>query len=478
MASINLPPSSYQPHGWTDPTTGALLSEPIGQVKAHRSGARFLALVAGTRGGKTKAAAVEFAVRVWRDLKAGKGRVPAGRGKDRRPRLHYWIVSPTAALLSEPKRYLYETIPAGWIEHPFDTQGRMWLRGDILIEAKTAEKPQNLVSVGLNGMWIDEAARVKSEAWQGNLRGRLSDFRGWCLFSSTPLGRNWLYTDIVKRAAGPERDPEFEAVAWTTADNPHIARSEIESARRALSPRYFKREYEASFDAFLGSVYDEWNEALHVIDKAPEASAFRQIVLAQDFGWTKPGCLLAIGDLGGRYVVLDEVYEAHKIFCDDRQEQAAGPMDVNRPRPTWVGEAKRLSRKWSLHQQSAQLKGDPAEPDKIFDLIRNGIPASGADNDVLYGIRQVATALHPVDGRPALVVMRHCKNLIREIREYVYGDGKNGDLSELPVDGQSDHALDALRYGMVELMRYGKLSIGGSEPKRGWAGQRPSRVIG
>jgi len=462
---VEVPPPAYQPHGWRDPDTGQLLEAPIAQVRAHASGARFLAMAAGTRGGKTKCAAAEFARRVWFDFQAGKGRTPMGWGKDRRPRLHYWVVSPTAALSAEPKRYLYESIPPELIEQPFDSENRMWLKGDILIETKTAEKPQNLVSVGLNGLWLDEAARIKADAWQGNLRGRVTDFRGWVLFSSTPLGRNWFYHDIVKRGVdGDDRDPEIDTVTWTTADNPWIDRAEIESARRTMPARYFAREFLASFDAFSGTIYEEFDEKVHVVDRLPSPRDFRRVLLAMDFGWTAPQVMLVIGDLGGRFVVIEELYQAGKTHFDNRQEELAGAIVVDVPRPTWVGEAKRMIAKWCGHQRSSQVVCDPAEPDRINDLVRSGVYAVPADNDITFGIRCVSTAMHPVQGRPSLVIARGCTNLLREIRNYVWATGRDGEPTEMPAKDQSDHALDALRYGVVELMRYQALSTGDEPP--------------
>ena len=153
----------------------------------HASGARFCAMAAGTRGGKSISAGAEFSRRIFIDEANGNGRKAAGAGKDRRARLHYWVVSPTVALLKEPKRYLMEMLSSDLFERPkapINSEGQLWLKGDILIEFKSADNPLGLVSVGLDGLWIDEAARVKQEAWVGNLRGRLTDHHGWCLFSS------------------------------------------------------------------------------------------------------------------------------------------------------------------------------------------------------------------------------------------------------------------------------------------------------
>jgi hypothetical protein len=429
---VSVPPVGYKPHP--------------SQVKLHSAGTRFVSCSAGARGGKTKSAAVEFARRIMQDLQSGKGREPVGYGKRRRPRLHYWIISPTSALLREPIRYMYESLPKQLIVNPFDSNNAMWLINDVLIECKSADNPLALVSVGLNGMWIDEAARLKPEAWRGNLRPRLSDFEGWAIFSSTPLGRNWFYDEIVKRGLDgeKERDVDFANIAWTTADNPHISRTEIEAARRQLPPRYFAREYEASFDAFNGNIYEEWDEKIHVFDEPPPPERFRRCFMGVDFGWNSPGCAVVIGDMGNsRWAIVEELYRSNMIFNDGR-------LTSN----TWVSEIRRMRDKWNARRVFC----DPAEPDKIHDLVRNGINAEPADNEVIYGIRQMATALHPVDGYPALIVHKSCENFRREVRSYIWEvDTKTGLFTEYPADNQSDHSLDAARYAMVSAMRYIKL---------------------
>lgn len=429
------------------------------QAEFLKSNARFVGAFAGTRGGKTRTAAAKFVVRILKDYKRGKGREPAGVGKDRRARLHYWVVSPTSDLLKEPKRYLMEMIPAELYEdpkRPISHENQMWLVKDILIEFRSADHPLSLVSVGLNGLWLDEAARIKADAWQGNLRGRLSDKQGWALFSSTPLGQNWLWTDIVRKGTpgDPDYHPDFKVIVWHTADNQTIDRREIAAAKATMSTRFYKREYEADFSAFLGTVFDEFSESTHVQTQAEFALAmgargnspaalrglFRRIIAGVDWGWSSPGAIIVVGDLGGRYVVLDESYASHRRVFDP---QLSGE--------TWVGEARRLRDLWGV----SQFFCDPSAPDKIHEFMRVGLPAVGAYNDIIYGVRKLSEAMHIENGKSRFTVLSHCANFIREAKAYLWDEVKGTDgFADLPAPNQSDHALDAGRYGIVELMRF------------------------
>src|SRR5262245_18764732 len=280
------------------------------QARVHESGKRFVVISAGVRGGKTFSAVVEFLRRIYRDLQDGKGKTPVGQGRRRQPRLLYWVVAPTAALARVTHRYVLEQLPPELIEKQYESENSIWLRPDILIEVKTAERPDLLVAAAVNGMLLDEACRMKAEAWRGALRGRLTDTLGWAIFASSPLGgkNNWLYREVVQRTT---EDPDaFEAISWTTADNPTIAPEEIEQARRDLLAAWFKLDYEASWDSFGGQIYDEFKDETHVIkeaqfrlehglgDRASKVWAprlFRRVVCGVDFGFTAPGAMVVVG---------------------------------------------------------------------------------------------------------------------------------------------------------------------------------------
>jgi hypothetical protein len=421
------------------------------QYLFHASGKRFLCAAAGARGGKTMCAAAEFARRIGADSNAGKGNKVSGTGRGRRPRLHYWVVAPTEALLAEPLRFLQAVIPPEAIEKAYGSDNMLWLHNDILIELKSADNPRHLVAAGLHGLWIDEAARVKPDAWSGQLRQRLSDHQGWALFSTTPLGRNWLYEEIVSKSGV---DPEYETIQWTTADNPYVPLAEIDAAYRQLPRRYFAREYMASFEAFMGTVFDEWNEKIHVMSPAafdrefptngrPVSSIFKQVVAGVDWGWNAPGAIVVVGDLGnGRYIVLDESYEPQRILLDQHH---AGT--------TWVREAQRLKAKWNIKM----FYCDPSLQQNLDAFQSQNLPVTNADNEVSYGIRRCSEVMHPDSGTSRLRVLSTCKNLIRELRDYQWAQNRGSDsFTDRPAPGQSDHAIDAWRYALVEASRYEK----------------------
>lgn len=287
--------------------------------------ARILAACAGRRGGKTQAGAAQFAWSVHYDLECkllGRGRWEgephhpwrAGAGKNPEPFLHYAVVAPTYQMLDEPKmalrRYLGRVEEGGIIVH--QTDQTWWLVGGVRIDFRSGERPERLVGPGYDGVWFDEAARIKRDVWVDNMRPTLSDQLGWAIFTTTPLGRNWFYeeiwihgdaqaaedyADLHGQDTAEILDDQYAAVAWTTADNtaiPHLA-EEMATARRQMPEAQFRRNYLASFDAFEGQCFDlvqsqHWNGRVRYT-----ASGLSKLYAGLDLGQTHRTALVLAG---------------------------------------------------------------------------------------------------------------------------------------------------------------------------------------
>lgn len=77
------------------------------------------------------------------------------------------------------------------------------------------------------------------------------------MFIGTPKGRNWFH-DLWKLGQ-EEQDKDWKSWHFTTADNPLIDPTEIESAKKTLSTFSFKQEYMASFSNAGADVFkEEW----------------------------------------------------------------------------------------------------------------------------------------------------------------------------------------------------------------------------
>lgn len=130
------------------------------------------------------------------------------------------------------------------------------------ISVKSAQEPDSLRGVGLDGVVMDEVAFFDQEAWTDSLRPTLADKQGWAIFITTPQGHNWFY-DLFEFAGNEDG---WERWHRPTSDNPLIPASELASARRENAIK-FRQEYEADFEAIQGSLFRrDW---FSIVDQWP-----------------------------------------------------------------------------------------------------------------------------------------------------------------------------------------------------------------
>lgn len=126
--------------------------------------------------------------------------------------------------------------------------------GDVVIELKSADKPENLVGVGLDALVLLEAALVPELAWNQSLRPRLASPGRWGLLlaSGTPKGRNWFHKLVM---AGLQGQADHWSLIAPTWDSPLVPNDEIEALRQGMTERAFKQEIGAEFLDDAGGVF-------------------------------------------------------------------------------------------------------------------------------------------------------------------------------------------------------------------------------
>lgn len=428
----------YQPHA--------------GQQRLHHCRkSRYLCVIAGRRGGKTKGCAAEFIARVFTDFalfkkRGGWWRKPAKLGDDVKGALQYWLVAPTyrhTMLMMQEVIEILGGQDSSLILKYDRSKSVLWVVGGIKISARSASNPLMLVGDSLNGIWMDESARVKRGAWADNISPGLSDRGGWAIFSSTPLGYNWLYDEIWQRTQhGTDfgmRDRRFSGVHWTTADNTAIPslREEMKLARLLLPSAIYARNYEASFTAFEGKIFSDFTgDSRHVIDRIPWGSIVKRWG-GLDWGSNNPGSQieLALSDSGQLYAFRED-YEA---------DLTVSPPTHNPTADSWVNRLKQSQD----HRNLTHWWADPSGRGNIQTCRNEGLDVRAANNDVQAGIDVLCAVLRPVPRAgggmpiPGLLIHKSCKNLIKELVSYRWDDKKQDKPKKV-----DDHSVDALRYGV------------------------------
>ena len=114
---------------------------------------------------------------------------------------------------------------------------------DGSVEFFTGERLDNLRGRKFHLVVIDEASFIPNleEGWLNSIRPTLTDFKGRALFLSTPKGKNFFYSLYLKNG-----ESDWESFKFTTYDNPHIDKTEIDDARTQIPEVVFEQEYMAN----------------------------------------------------------------------------------------------------------------------------------------------------------------------------------------------------------------------------------------
>jgi len=212
---------------------------------------RFRHLVAGRRGGKTLCAAWEVLFYCLYPEQFHKD----AYGKNNDNPLWVWATSKDYKVLRPALLTLRKVITETGMSIGKDVKenrGAMTFEfpNGSLIEFKSSDDPQSLRGAGLDILWMDEAAFIRSEEpWQV-MRPALSDKQGLLITTTTPDGKNWFYEEFWNKDA--ISDPNQGRVEYRSIDNPYFPKREWEYTKQRYHPLLFAQEYMAAFDSMAG----------------------------------------------------------------------------------------------------------------------------------------------------------------------------------------------------------------------------------
>jgi hypothetical protein len=125
------------------------------------------------------------------------------------------------------------------------------------------DQPQRIEGTFWAGGGIDEIADVKENAWAENISPALDtfnptkpDYRAWCWLLGVPDGLNHYYE--MAEYAKTANDPEWGLYTWFSSDI--LPPDVIAAAKRRMSPRQYRQEYEASFETASGKIYEDYGK--------------------------------------------------------------------------------------------------------------------------------------------------------------------------------------------------------------------------
>lgn len=110
------------------------------------------------------------------------------------------------------------------------------------VEFFTGERLDNLRGRKFHFVVIDEASFIPDleNGWLNSIRPTLTDYKGRALFLSTPKGKNFFYSLYLRNG------DDWQSFKFSTYDNPHIDKNEINDAKSQLPEVVFEQEYMAN----------------------------------------------------------------------------------------------------------------------------------------------------------------------------------------------------------------------------------------
>lgn len=193
--------------------------------------ARYGVIEASTKSGKTHGCIL------WIFEKALEGK----------PGYNYWWVAPvfpqTKIAYRRLKRALSNSLPPDMWNHNDTDLFIQLLPFDTFIFFKSADKPDSLYGEDVYAAVVDEATRVKKEAWYA-LRSTITKTRGDVRFIGNVKGRkNWAY-ELARRAESGEPNMHYAVItAYDAVEGGVLDKQEIEDAKRELPEGIFNELY-------------------------------------------------------------------------------------------------------------------------------------------------------------------------------------------------------------------------------------------
>jgi predicted RNA-binding Zn-ribbon protein involved in translation (DUF1610 family) len=360
------------------------------------------------------------------------------------PGSHWWAMGPTYKILWDSTfPTLVRLLNPDWIQHWDADHNEITLINKSKVAFRSLEDPDRARGPhGIKGGWFDEAAQSPQRAYNV-FEPTLLKAGGIVICTTTPLGYDWTYDEIEKRAL-VYRERGYWATKWWTEENPVFASSpqameRIERARKSMDPDFYAQEYKAERRNAQGLVYDysliekqsllTFDEVKKFIPEWPAINPSRQIIVGLDSGADHPfGAVMIVATEKG-LVCVKEYLRREKALSQHLPAilQAFG-LD-----------AMYKDIKWAANKNEKNLRLE-------FALKDVGVIAAEAKHQV--GIQRVQSWLYS----QKLYFAYTCPMTIEQMRSYRYAENeKPSGEKKLTEDvfKFKDELPDCVRYGMM-----------------------------
>lgn len=270
---------------------------------------------------------------------------------------------------------------------------------------------------------VDEATLMPQEFWT-QLIGRLSVEGARLLATTNPGSKNhWLKTEYIDRA----EEMKYGFWNFTMDDNPILKPEWIAQQKKTFSGIFYARNVLGHWLGAEGGIYDMFDPDKHVIPRAELPDMKSILGVGIDYGTTNATASVMLGlGVDDCLYVVDEWY---KKAGDN--EARWSDAQLSQGVKAWLGSEHLPNQDIPV----GPLIVDPAAASFRVQLKQDGLKSYAAKNDVINGIRTVAS-LFATD---KLKISDHCYRLLDELPEYCWDPSATERGEDKPIK-QNDHA--------------------------------------
>ena len=278
------------------------------------------------------------------------------------------------------------------------------------IEFFSVDQPDKLRGARRNVLYVNECNNVDFDSYY-QLAIRTS---GEIWLDYNPSSTFWVDREIIG-------SDDVDFITLTYLDNealPDTIIKEIESAKeKAKTSSYWANWWQVYGLGQTGSLegvcIPDWQE----IEQLPEEA--RLLCYGMDWGYSNdPTSLIAMYKYNDAYIFDELVYKKGLLNSD-------------------------ISNTFKSLNVNDIVYADSAEPKSIAELNSYGhnvLPVSKGRDSIVYGINLI--------NQNKVYVTKRSKNLINELRNYIWMTDKSGMKLNKPIDAYN-HAIDAMRYAIT-----------------------------
>lgn len=284
------------------------------------------------------------------------------------------------------------------------------------------ERSQDLIQgITLAGCFFDEVA-LMPESFVNQATGRCSVDGSKFWFNCNPDGPyhwfkvNWIDKQVEKKIL---------YLHFTMDDNLSLS-EKIKARYRAMySGVFYQRYIKGLWVVAEGVIYDMFDKTKHILETITDLITDTYYVSC-DYGTQNATVfLLWCKNREGKWICVKEYYYS-------------GRDEVNQKTNTQYADD---LKKFLGNIKPKAIIIDPSAASFIAELKKRGYKIKKAKNDVIDGIRFVASLLN----KEEIAFSKECKNTILEFNSYIW-DVKASEKGEDKPIKQHDHAMDAVRY--------------------------------